>query len=224
MTLGTLIELIQSEYSKGVKSQSSRLTSRHIYELITSVRSKLLSQAADKNQAFSEWDYQTIPCVELQEASLSECGDCVPSNCKIYKSTQPFPDITSGSMRLAVKSVTSVDGMTVYGATEWKNLRSRKYSRYTSDMDDYFFHNGYLFLTGKKGGLSRRVTVTAVFSDPVAAMLYPRCGESGCIDIFNMDFPANGKFIDAIVQMVLERLKANFLQMKEDKVNNLTEG
>ena len=42
MTVGDLIQRVQSLYSKGVESDDSRLTRRHIYNKLLSVRSTLI--------------------------------------------------------------------------------------------------------------------------------------------------------------------------------------
>ena len=42
ITIGEIIERIQSAYSKGVKTDDSRLSSRHIYSKIKSVRNRLV--------------------------------------------------------------------------------------------------------------------------------------------------------------------------------------
>ena len=46
-----LIQRVQSLYSKGVQSDDSRLTSRHIYNKLTTVRAKLVTEEAKKNQS-----------------------------------------------------------------------------------------------------------------------------------------------------------------------------
>ena len=223
MTLGEVLSTIQSEYSKGVHAQTTRLADKFIYQHLLSVRGKLLYQAADKNQSFSDWDFQTISCLELQETELSDCPECVPTGCKVYKSLQDFPIIISGSMRPIIKAVTSVDGSTVYDMTSWAAIKNKKHNRYTSSLDEFFIHNNRLYLTGTKGGLNRRISVTALFYDPTEAYLYPGCSDDTCRDIFEMEFPANGKFLDSIMLMTIEKLKNLFVQTKEDKVNNLTD-
>ena len=50
MRVGDIIQRIQSLYSKGSQSDDTRLTPRHIYNKMLTVRSKLISEGAKKKQ------------------------------------------------------------------------------------------------------------------------------------------------------------------------------
>ena len=50
MYIKEVIERIQSLYSKGVSSDESRLSDRHVYNKVLSVRMQLLSQQLKKKQ------------------------------------------------------------------------------------------------------------------------------------------------------------------------------
>jgi len=224
MTLGEVLSRIQSEYSKGVPSQVTRLNNRTIYSILAPIRSKLLTQAIDKRQRLSEWDYQTLSCIELQPAELTDCPNCVPTGCSVYKSLQPFPAIIASSMRDVVKSVTSVDGYTLFDPTEWSHFRVKSFEKYTSKSREYFFHNEYLWVLDDKvsTGLNKRITVVAAFNDPVQAWLYPQCDED-CVDIFEKSYPLNGKFLDAAITLTIEQLKRMFVAVQEDRTLDLKE-
>ena len=73
MTVGEVINRVQSLYSRGVQSDDTRLEDRHIYSKLITARSKVLSQKANKKQMLSQWNYQTIPCIQMVEASKHEC-------------------------------------------------------------------------------------------------------------------------------------------------------
>jgi len=224
MTLGEVLSRIQSEYSKGVPSQSVRLSDRMIYSVLTPIRSKLLTQAVDKRQRLSEWDYQTLPCIEVTPSDLSDCPSCVPTGCSIYKSLQPFPAIIASSMRDVVKSVTSVDGYKNFDPTEWNHFRVKAFEKYTSKSKEYFFHNGYLWVLDDKvsTGLNKRITVVAAFNDPVEVWEYPQC-DSSCVDIFDKFYPLNGKFLDAAITLTVEQLKRMFILAQEERTLDLKE-
>ena len=53
-TIGEILERIQSAYSKGVRSTSSRLSSRLSYSKYKSVRKMLVAQQIKKKQKISE--------------------------------------------------------------------------------------------------------------------------------------------------------------------------
>ena len=53
MLIKEIVQRIQSLYSKGVQSDDSRLSDRHIYNKMITVRSKLISQQHNKKQKIS---------------------------------------------------------------------------------------------------------------------------------------------------------------------------
>ena len=68
MTIDEVISRISALYEKGASSDNSRLSSRHIYNVLVSTRAALLRQAFDQNKGASDWIYQSIDCVEMQPA------------------------------------------------------------------------------------------------------------------------------------------------------------
>jgi len=91
MLIKEIIQRIQSLYSKGVQSDDTRLTDRHIYNKMVTVRSKLVSQEAKKKQKINQWSYQTLSCVELIKAQPNECPCIAPPGCEILRSKYPIP-------------------------------------------------------------------------------------------------------------------------------------
>ena len=121
-----IIQRVQSLYSKGVQSDNSRLSSRHIYSKLLTSRSKLLHQKLSKRQKISQFNYQTLPCVELIEAPKNECPCLPPVGCTILKSKYPLPKVLVSLNAHAIEYVTSVDGAISYDETTWTKLGIRK--------------------------------------------------------------------------------------------------
>src|SRR5690606_30328639 len=149
MTTGEIIQRIQSLYSKGVESDDSRLTNRHIYNKLLSVRSKLISQQAKKRQKISQWNYQTLPCVELIEVAPHQCP-CLPvAGCTMFRTLETLPKILTDLNRHLLQSVTSVTGDYTYSETTFALKKYKKGNKYTSEKPDYFIYNDYLWITQK---------------------------------------------------------------------------
>ena len=132
MLVSEVIQRIQSLYSKGAQSDDSRLTSRHIYNKMLTVRSKLLSQEAKKKQRVSQWNFQTISCVELIEAPVHECPCVPPIGCKIYRTREPLPEPLTNLNNHLIQSVTSLDGNIIYADIEWTELKYQYTNKYTA--------------------------------------------------------------------------------------------
>ena len=228
MKVKDLIQRIQSLYSKGVHSDDTRLSPVHIYNKMTTVRSKLLSQEAKKKQKLNKWNYQTIPCAEMIKASKHECPCVVGNGCEIlrtkYKIPKPLTDYNSH----LISSVSSIDGEIIYGETTWEDLKNNSGNKYTANLPDFFVRNEYIYITHRFG--PKIVTITGLFEDPLEVEKFPSYCEkedcedcSECIDFNEVDFPIDADLIDTMIEMCITELLNIFPVMIEDNTNNSSE-
>jgi len=222
MIIGEIIQRVQSLYSKGVQSDDSRLSSRHIYNKMLTVRSKLISQESKKKQKISQWNYQTLPCVELEVAPIHECPCLPPAGCEILKTKNPLPrPLTNLNVHL-IQSVTSLDGSIVYSEIGWTEKKYKASAKYTADKPDYFIRNNYLYITHKNG--PKVITITGLFDDPTEAEDYPSyCPDTSintCGSMLDKDFPMDNNAIDTLVTMCVNELVILFSKNIEDLTNN----
>lgn len=224
--IGEAIQRVQSMYSKGVQSKDTRLTSRHIYNALLTGRSTILPQVLNKKQSLSDFNYQTLPCVELQKASVHECA-CIPvQGCVILRSKYQIPDIISGMDDLAIKYVTSIDGSITFTSDSFETTKYSVGNKYTSKKPSYFFRDEYLYITVLKS--LRAVTVNALFHDVIAAETFksicedcPDCED--CRDYHDLPFPIDGRFLKPILDIANNELIILFKQMTEDDSNNASD-
>lgn len=215
---------VQSLYSKGTQSDDSRLTIRHIYSKLSSLRAKLFKQKLDKKQKVSDWSYQTIDCVELVLALPHECPCIPPIGCKVYRSKYPIPSIIYSSQYPGIDSVTSIDGGIVYTPTTWKAKKYKKADKYTSQKPDYFFRNDYLYLTHKPG--PKVISITALFEDVLDVTRFTNlCQEdcvdcNGCIPFYDVEFNIEDSLLDTIIELAVPELIEVFSKMREDQTND----
>lgn len=170
MTNNEVIQRIQSLYSRGVQSDDSRLSSRHIFSKAITVRSKLLNQKINKKQKIGQWNYQTLNCVELIEAESHECPCLPPIGCTISKVKYPFPKIISSSISHQIQSITSVDGSITFSETDWSAKKYKSGNKYTANKPDYFIRNGSIYITHKVG--MKVIAVTFLAENPIEAYLF----------------------------------------------------
>ena len=132
MKVEELIQRVLSAYNKGVQSDDNRLTPRHIYSTILSVRSKLLSEESEKKQKVNQWNYQTLPCVELIKTYPNECPCIPPIGCMILKSKYKLPRPLTNYDSHLIQSVSSLDGSIMFSETSWNEKKYKKGNKYTS--------------------------------------------------------------------------------------------
>jgi len=228
MILNEIIQRIQSLYSKGVQSDDTRLKSRHIYNKIVTVRSKLIEQKSDKSKSLSQWAYQTIPCVELIKAPPYECPCIPPVGCVIYRTKNKVPNILVDKKGHLIQSVTSLDGHIIFSEISWTEKQYKNGNKYTAKHPDYFFRNEYLYVTSVKP--PKLIAITALFEDPIAAMNFASCCEgdsTDCSSPLDMDFPMEGTMIDTLVDMasqeLIDKFNRNIEDLRNDSKNSSSE-
>lgn len=219
--IGEAIQRVQSLYSKGLHSDDSRLTSRHIYSALISGRSILLRQRVNSNQRIDSSVYQVLPCVKLIKASPHECGSCVPDGCVVLRSQMKLPKGITGLSSTML--VTSLDGSVSFEETTFENYRYRTGNKYTGNKPAYYRRNGYLYITLRKE--LKAVSVTDIYEDPIEAHIFPTICDEGsscnnCVDVMSLEFHIEGDLMKPLVQLANDELLVLFKQMMEDKNND----
>ena len=226
MKLENIIQRLQSLYSKGVENDDSRLSSRHIYNKLLTVRARLISQDAKKKQRISQWNYQTLPCVELIEVPPHECPCLPPIGCNILRSKYKLPKPLSGLSGSLIQSVTTADRSSKLDEISMNALSSQKGNKYTSKSVNYFIENGYLYIsTPTKLALVR---VVGLFEDPIEVKKFKSyCDTSDtcedceeCIDYMEEDFPIDNDMIDIMIELASNELIILFSQIVQDNRND----
>ena len=225
MILKNIIQRIQSGYSKGVQSSESRLTSRHIYNKFITVRAKLLREVSNKKQKISDWNYQTLNCVELIEIPAHQCPCIPPLGCEILRSKFKLPRPITGLNIHLIKSVTSITGENIYSEVSLKEKKYKKGNKFTSNKPDYFMEDGYLFLTHIKGS-PRIIKVVLLTGDPLEAKKFESYCED-CVDCtdcespLDMEFPLDEDMIEVVITISAVELIAEFNgRGKEDRTTD----
>jgi len=219
MTIGKIIQRIQSLYNMRTKSDDNRLAPQRIYNIMISVRSRLLSLKAKKHQKISQWNYQTIPCMELEIVPVHDCSCVPPVGCSILKTKHLLPSPLVDLNRHLIQSVTSIDGEIVYPEISWIEKKYKPANKYTANKADSFIRRGYLYITYKNG--PKLITVTGLFNDPIEAYNYSSfCSDmdTPCISALDRDFPMDYDLIDVLVDMCASELINSFAnQPRENK-------
>lgn len=212
MKVKEIIQRVQSLYSKGVQSDSTRLSSRHIFSKLVSSRARLIVYKVNKRQQVSQWYYQSLNCVEMIKAPLHECPCVPPSGCTILRSKFPLPKpltgLTFGHM---LQSVSSLEGDTTYSETTWNAKKFKKGSKFTSRKPDYYIRNNYIYITCTT--VPKVISIVGLFEDPLVEITQNNyCedeNENSCISPLDMNFPVEQDMVDTLVEMAVQELLGN---------------
>lgn len=223
MTINEIIQRVQSLYSKGVQSDDTRLTSRHIYNKLLTIRSRLLYQKVNKRQKISTWSYQVLECVELIKAPISECP-CLPSQaCTILRTKFRLPKPITSLDQHIISSVSSLDGTTMFDETTWNTLKYGGGNKYTSKKPSWYVKDGYIYITDTKN--LKAITIMGLFDDPMEVKNHPSiCCENDIVEdcdcILDKQFPIDSDLIDPMIELSLQELIEIFNNNKEDQTND----
>jgi hypothetical protein len=223
MLIKEVIERIQSLYSKGVASDESRLSDRHVYNKVLSVRMQLLSQQLKKKQRISDWNYSILPCVELIKVPNHECPCLGNLGCDVYRTKFPIPRVLTDSNRHYIEFVMSVEsGMRIEEVTR-QGVLYLKGNKYTGTRPKYLFENGYLYFPIQKSPGVVKIKLLA--EDPLEARKYPSlCAD--CVDCEDCtpypDFPfdIDGDLIEPLIDICVQEIIGVFERRTEDTKNN----
>lgn len=223
MYIKEIIDRIQSLYSRGVASDESRLSSRHIYNKILSVRMLLLSQQLKKKQRISDWNYTVLPCVELIKVPNHECPCFGDLSCDVYRTKFPIPKVLTDSNRHYIEFVMSIENGQRIEEVSRQGVIYLKGNKYTGKKPKYLFENGYLYfpITESPGV----VKIKLLAEDPLEARKYPSmCKDcEDCLDcIAAPDYPfdIDGDLIEPLINMCFQELINIFKQIREDNKND----
>lgn len=224
MKIGEIIQRIQSLYSKGVESDDTRLMSRHIYNKLLTVRARLISQDAKKKQRISQWNYQTLSCVELIKVPAHDCPCLPPIGCEMLRSKHKLPKPLTGLSGTLIQTVTTIDRNQKLNEVTMNSVASQKGNKYTSKSNNYFIENGYLYVTTPNSKLSV-VRVVGLFEDPNEVNMFKSYCEDcidcmDCVDFSKEDFPLDNDMIDAMIELTIKELIVMFSQIQEDNRND----
>lgn len=218
-----IIQRIQAIYSKGVPSDDSRLTSRHIYSKMITLRAKLLTQELGKKKTLSPWNYQLLPCIELIDVPLEMCPCVPPSGCTIKRSKHQIPPILNGLYGLGIRGVYTLARKEI-SQIDIAHVEYMGGGRYTKASPKYFIHDNYLYILNSPVQV---VSLSAIFDDPIAASTFENkcsnkdCKDCGkCIDVYKMEFPLSSDLVDVLIELAKQELVMPFLTIPQDNRNN----
>ena len=223
MLVREIIQRIQSANSRGVNSDDSRLTNRHIYNKINTVRAFLMGRLIRNRKAISSWNYYTLPCVEVIEVPTNEECPCIPpSGCTVFRTKHPIPKPFMDNMTHKIKNVTDLERNTNIDYIAVSQIKYLNGGKYTQSNVRYFLENGYMYFTHPMKLKSVRVSL--IPEDILKAQVFPsyceKETEESCFSILDTEYPIDSDLLELLIQMTYEELVTAFSQARQDLDNN----
>lgn len=224
--IGELIDRVQSLYNKGVKSDDSRLSDRHVYSVLKSTRNFLITQQVKKKQKISDWNFVILPCVEMIEVPNHDCP-CIPNiGCKVYRSRFQLPKVLTDLNKHIIQWVMTIDSGKMISETSRDAYIYSSGNKMTGKNLQYILENGYIYLYGKS--IPKIIKVKLLAENPEEAFNFPSyCGctdcDENCLPMRDRIFPIDGDLIRPLVEMSAVELLEWFTKGTEDITNNTSD-
>lgn len=204
ITIGEAIQRVQSLYSRGVQSDDTRLSSRHIYSKLISARAMILYQQMSKKNKINDWNYQTLKNVQLVTINIEGV-------LKVAKTVLPLPKPIRSNINHSIEYVIGSDTPVRFDETNKKELLYIKGNRYTSRNAKYIIENNHMYLYCKR--IPNSIEIKMLCEDPYEGYLF----SNPDIDTpFNLQFPVDEDLIDVIIELAYKELVELFKTQKED--------
>lgn len=220
MKIGELIYTIQSIYNKGSVANETRLRNRLVLSKINSAYAHVIEKEfKERMYDISKWNYFDVPCMEVIESSISECGCYIPDTC-IYRTKEKIAKPMEVSGKTFFGQIMTLDGELRFNLVKFESVKYVKSNKYASRIA--YERNDYIYFIVKKN-MSRFITFSYIPENIVEAIKMKYCSSNKkqqnalCIDIYNEEFPIELKYIERVIDIAINGIRL-FFQQKEDKL------
>ncbi len=210
-----IVSQVRTAKSRGVASQSNRLSARYIISVALRKRSRVLKQEREKKKLKEKFLKQSL-CMELIEVDKHECECVVVNGCKVLRTKKKVPKLIKESL----DQVLTIDGSLEFSPTSFNDYK--KYARLKTSNPKYYIMNEYVYVSGKPN--LQWIKVIGIFYDPVE-IEKQSCSSSnsdlsGCFNALETDFKINAELEDYVMVLTMEEIFKSWNLGNQDVINN----
>jgi hypothetical protein len=205
MTIREAIQAVTHDYSKGVPTDDSRLRPRRVYAALLNARAAVLFKRGLTKTA-NEYNFTTLPCVPIVEASNAECP-CVPiANCYNLRTECQIP-IPLGEGDGLIQDVTSYDGSIRFSRVDFSSIKYIGQERYTASQPKNYIRNRYLYLINAPQRL-KMITIRLLAEDPsdTGCSVCGDTPQSASCSPLDQPFNLDRKYFNDVKALVIRQL------------------
>jgi hypothetical protein len=175
--------------------------------------------------------FTTIPCLELEQVSITECCDFV-DDCTIARTKLKLPRISEGNYQYLIQGVWSINAMGGMGK-KFKDISINRYLNLLKlpiikNESYYWIVNDYLYLTDP---LVQKVRIAALFEEdiPNEVRYSGECGaqvtdEEWCMNPLDRESFCPGYLEKQVLELTSQKLLSTYFRLKDDLTENGIDG
>jgi hypothetical protein len=222
-TLRKFVSDIRSTHK--ILSTDSTITDRAIASEIRNSSLLLVKRESNLRRLWAtDSIFTTIPCLEMKEVPISECGGFV-DDCTIARSVHKIPSIAEGNYQYVIQGVYSINALSGKGS----KLKEITINRYLNLLklpiiknEHYFWiSNDYLYVTNP---FAEAVRLAAYFEEIVPnTLMFPDCGcgtnydlEDICRNPLDLELALPGYLQVQVLKLVSETLLKTYFSLQSD--------
>lgn len=217
-----IISAIRSDLR--ILSADAMLNDRAILAEARSATLYLVKQQTDRRKLFNSPNLFTyLPCIEMQEAPLSECCETT-STIMVAKSINPIPKIAEGIYGLLVQQVAGVDNMKQFIQVTPRRLSNLLSLPARGGKQVYWWvYNGHIYVSNSD---TKAINIAAFFEEDVPnellfATVDCDCkpnpsNDELCKNPLDREFKCPGFLVDTVKKVVSEKLLNTYFKIKQD--------
>lgn len=177
--------------------------------------------------------FTTIPCLEMEEVSISECCDYADP-CTVARTKHKLPRIAEGNYQYLIQGVYSINAMGGMG----KKFKEVTVNRFINLLklpvikkeEYYWIVNGHLYV---RNPMLKAIRISAYFEQDVPnEILYPKDCECStivvndelCKNPLDKEFPCPGYLEKQVLELTSQKLLNTYFRVKEDMTQNNLDG
>lgn len=207
--------------SKGVTSDDTPYSERHLVYLINNTRALLIRSETEKGKEIAGNIIQNLKGVKVtkEESSLTEC--CASNQC-LYVTELELPAPVSTNNKTLFTYVGNDKGKS-FQATSYQNINYDRASSITKNMTRYFYLGKRIYIVAPKNqsGLEY-INIQGVFEDPFLANQFATCDCEGgiCNRSLDFEYPIKADMLLNLKDMIMRRDMAYMVGSINDSLNN----
>ena len=229
-TLRKLVSDVRSMHK--LLSTDSLITDRAIASEIKNNALLLIKRETNLRKLWAtDTVFTTIPCLEMQQVSITECCDYV-DDCTVARSKYKLPRISEGNYQYLIQGVYSINALGGKGY-KFKEITVNRYANLLKlpiiKNDQYFWiANDYLYVNNP---LIQKVRFVALFEEDVPNEL--RYGgdcnseeiDTGwCLNPLDRESFVPGYLEKQVLELTSQKLLQTYFRIKEDLTQNNIDG
>lgn len=173
--------------------------------------------------------FTTIPCLEMEEVSISECCDYVDP-CTIGRTRFKLPRICEGNYQYLIQGVYSINALSGTGK-KFKEITINRYVNLLKlpvikNEEYYWIQNGYLYINNP---LIKAIRISAFFEEDIPnEIMFPECGCGGveytdaeyCKNPLDKNYGLPGYLQSQVLTLTSQKLVSTYFKIDDDKTSD----